>query len=362
VTERRHRVAVVPGDDASPEAVHPALEVLRALGPPIDWDVLPDGAKLARTTTRAERETLIRAAVDTADTVLFGATSGTTGGIGYLRWGKGTYANVRPIRWRPGVPSPLREPAGIDYVIVRENLEDAYTGLEGNLDALLASGLDTRPFGGLVEEREPLAAAGDGRYALKVITRRNTERVAEFACRLALERMSHGSRGSVTVAGKWNVLSADGYFRDVAAEVVARHPELTFEEYLADDFARRLIATPHDLDVVLLPNLYGDLLSDEGAATVGGLGVVPSGCYSVDFAYFEPVHGSAPDIAGTGTINPTATILSAAMLLDHLGLTEYARRLEDAVDATIAAGALLTPDLGGTATTAEFAAAVAEHL
>lgn len=362
MTERRYRVAVVPGDDASPEAVQPTVHVLRALAPPVDWDVLPDGDALARTTERQERERLIRAAVDAADSVLFGSTSGKTGGIGYLRWGKGTYANVRPIRWRPGLVSPLRDPEGIDYVIVRENLEDLYAGIEGDLAELLASGLDTRRFRGLVDDREPVGDAGEGRYAVKVVTRRNTERVTEHACRLAIERMRRGHPGTVTVAGKWNVLRSDAYFRDVAASAVARHPELTFAAYLADDFARRLVSSPHDLDVVLLPNLYGDLFSDEGAATVGGLGVVPSGCYGDEFAYFEPVHGTAPDIAGKGIMNPTATLLSATMLLDHLGLADDARRLEAAVDAAIAARDRLTPDVGGSATAVEFAAAVAKRL
>src|SRR5439155_9683842 len=111
------------------------------------------------------------------------------------------------------------------------------------------------------------------------------------------------------------------------------YSDVELEDFLADDFARRLVACPQDLDVVLLPNLYGDILSDEGAATVGGLGVVPSGCYGEDFAYFEPVHGTAPDIAGQGVINPTATLLSAAMLLEHVGPAESARRLQAAVGA-----------------------------
>jgi isocitrate/isopropylmalate dehydrogenase len=162
---------------------------------------------------------------------------------------------------------------------------------------------------------------------------------------------------------KWNVLpQSDGYFREVARSVAAEYPDLEFEDYLADDFARRLVADPYELDVVLLPNLYGDILSDEGAATIGGLGVVPSGCYGEDFAYFEPVHGTAPDIVGRGIINPTATMLSAVMLLDHLGLADGATRLEAAVDATIAAADRLTPDVGGTAGTDDFAQAVRSRL
>jgi len=357
------RVAVIPGDDASPEAVHATLDVLRALDPPVEWVVLPDGDELARDHRRAESEQLIRSTIDACDTVLFGATSGKTGGLAYLRWGKGAYANVRPVKWRTGLPSPLREPEGIDYVIVRENLEDLYCGLEGDLSTLLASGLDTRPWGGLLDVRYGPATASEGRYAVKVVTRDNTERAAHFACRLAKERKAAGHPGRVTVAVKWNVLPrSDGFFREVAAGVVAQYPELEFEDYLADDFARRLVMSPHDLDVVLLPNLYGDILSDEGAGTVGGLGVTPSGCYGDDLAYFEPVHGTAPDIAGRNQINPTATLLSAAMLLSWLGLDADAARLENAVDAAIAAGDRLTPDVGGSASTTEFASAVRERL
>jgi isocitrate/isopropylmalate dehydrogenase len=362
VPERRFRVTVVPGDDAAPEAVHVALALLQSMELPIDWDILPDGEQLAAM-GRAESEALLRRAFDDADTVLYGSTSGKTGGLLYLRWALGTYANVRPIRWRPGLPSPLRSPEGIDYVIVRENIEDLYCGIEGDLTTLRASGIDLRPWGGVVENRYGPQTARDGRFAVKVITRDNTERVARFAFDLARRRRHDGHDGRVTTAVKWNVLpGTDGYFLSVVSEVARQYPDVAFDHYLADDFARRLVAEPHDLDVVLLPNLYGDLFSDEGAATVGGLGVAPSGCYGDDIAYFEPVHGTAPDIAGRGIINPIATILSAALLLRHLGLDGPARRIDTAVDETIAAGDRLTPDIGGSATTAECGAAVQARL
>jgi len=344
----RPRVAVVPGDDAAPEAVSAALRVLDAMAAPVAWEVVSDVSEEA-----------VRAAVDAADTVLYGSTSGRTGGMAYLRWGLGTYANVRPIRWRPGLPSPLRHPEGIDYVIVRENCEDLYCGIEGDLAALLRSGLDARPWHGQIETRYPPAEAGDGRYAVKLVTRKGIERVARVAFELARGR----PRRRVTVGVKWNILPrTDGYFREVVRDVARAYPDVELDDYLTDDLARRLVASPHELDVVLLPNLYGDLLSDEGAATVGGLGVVPSGCYGEGFAYFEPVHGTAPDLAGLGVVNPIATLLSAAMLLRHLGLDGEGDRLEAAVDAAIAAGDRLTPDLGGRATTVECAEAVGERL
>ena len=357
--ERRKRIAVVPGDDAAPEAVHPTLEVLQSMDLSVEWVILPDGETLAKTTSREERERLIREAADSCDVLLFGATSGKTGGIGYLRWGKGAFANVRPIRWRPGFRSPLRNPEGIDYIIVRENIEDLYLGLEGDLAALLSSGLDLTP---RFRPGPPISSA-DGRYALKIITRENTERVAHFACRLALERKEQGYPGKVTCSAKYNVLwQSDGFFRQTVEAVVGQYPDLSYEEFIVDDFARRLVSNPHDLDVVVLPNLYGDILSDEGAGTIGGLGLAPSGCYGADFAYFESIHGTAPDIAGQHVINPTATMLSAAMMLNYLGLEDAARRLERAIGETYAAGDRLTRDQGGSASSDEFGRAVQSRL
>jgi isocitrate/isopropylmalate dehydrogenase len=356
---RTHRVAVIPGDDAAPEAVYPALDLLQSMELPVEWNLLPDGETLAATMSPEQAEALVREAADSCDALLFGATSGKTPGIGYLRWGKGAYANVRPVRYRPGFNSPLRNPEGIDYVIVRENIEDLYLGLEGELTALLDSGLDLTPraaIGSPIRSRT-------GRYAVKVITRENTERVARFACELALRRKEQGYPGKLTCAAKYNVLRrSDGYFREIVEEVAHEYPGLTFESFIVDDFARRLVASPHSLDVVLLPNLYGDILSDEGAGTIGGLGLAPSGCYGDGWAYFESVHGTAPDIAGRHVINPTATMLSAVLLLEYIGLADAAARLERAIEQTYADGSVLTPDQGGTATSDEFADAVRARL
>ncbi|MGE0541977.1 MAG: isocitrate/isopropylmalate family dehydrogenase [Dehalococcoidia bacterium] len=353
------RIAVLPGDDAAPEAVYPTLDLLRSMELPIEWSLLPNGETLTSTMTRQEAEALIRTAADSCDALLFGATSGKTPGIGYLRWGKGTFANVRPIRYRPGFNSPLRNPEGIDYVIVRENIEDLYLGLEGDLTSLLDSGLDLtsrRPWSPTMRDKE-------GRYAIKVITRENTERVARFACELALQRKQRGYPGKLTCAAKYNVLHhSDGFFRDIVEQVALEYDGITFESFIVDDFARRLVASPHSLDVVVLPNLYGDVLSDEGAGTLGGLGLAPSGCYGEGWAYFESVHGTAPDIAGQHVINPTATMLSAVMLLEYIGLSQAAARLERAIEQTYADGASLTPDQGGTATADQFAAAVRDRL
>jgi isocitrate/isopropylmalate dehydrogenase len=356
---RRPRVAVLPGDDAAPEAVYPSLELLQGMDLPVEWVLLPDGATLAKEMSPAEAERLVIDTAEACDTVLFGATNGTTPGVGYLRWGKLTFANVRPIRWRPGFNSPLRQPEGIDYIIIRENIEDLYLGLEGDLQELLASDLPSEPrnrYGVSLEK-------ATGRYALKVLTRERTEQVARFACQLALQRKQRGYPGKVTCSSKYNMLPrTDGLFRHVVRDVVAQYPDVAYEEFIVDDFARRIVQSPHGLDVVVLPNLYGDILADEAAGTIGGLGLAPSGCYGEDYAYFEPVHGTAPDIAGQHIINPTATLLSAALMLEYLGLEEEGARLEQAVADTVAAGDSLTPDQGGSSKSSEFVAAVRSRL
>lgn len=341
---------MIPGDDAAPEAMEAALPILTALGPEIAWDLVPPGRELAELDADARFEK-VRAHIDAADTVLFGSTNGTTPGVLYMRWQLGTYANVRPIRWRPGYRSPLAAPSGIDYVIVRENLEDMYVGVMGDAKDLVSSGL-VGPRARLPEN------LGEARFAAKVITREGTERVARFACELAM-----GRGRKLTVSAKTNMLPAtDRYFCRIAREIAETYPDLTYEEYIVDDMASRLVQNPQDLDVLLLPNLYGDILSDQGAATIGGLGLAPSGCYGDGFAYFESAHGTAPDIAGQNCINPTATLLSGAMMLLHLGKSEAGRRLDAAVASVYAAGRWLTRDQGGAASTTEFAAAVEDAL
>ena len=353
------RIAVLPGDDAAPEAVLPTLVLLQALELPVEWVLLPDGETLSRTMSREAAEQLIREAADSCDTLLFGATSGKTPGIGYLRAGKGTFANCRVIKWRPGFNSPLKHPEGIDYVLIRENIEDLYLGLEGPITDLYASKLDLTPRSQL---GSPITSK-DGYYAVKIITREHTERAAHFACALALKRKVQGYPGKVTCSAKYNVLrQTDGFFRQTVEAVVAQYPDVQYEEFIVDDFAPRLVASPHGLDVVLLPNLYGDILSDEGAGTIGGLGLAPAGCYGADWAYFESVHGTAPDIAGKHIINPTATMLSAVMMLEYAGFADAAQRMERAIEQVYAAGTCLTPDQGGTASTDEFAEAVRERL
>lgn len=346
----RKRVAVVPGDDAAPEAVAATMTVLDRMALPIDWDLLAPG------------ESLAPARADACDTVLFGSSNGSTKGLAHLRMGWGTYANVRPVKWIPGVPAAIRQPEKVDYVVVREALEDVYAGIEGALPALIASGIDLTT---LAERhgsppRYALAAASEGAYAIKFYTREVVERVARFSAELALARKAQGHAGCVTIGGKWNVNpGTDGFFKRVARSVIETVPGVACNEYYADDLGRRMVMSPEELDVVLLPNLMGDILSDVGVGAIGGLGFAPSGGYGDGRAYFEPVHGSAPDIAGRHVINPTATLLSAAMMLDYLDLNDAAAALASAVRGAIAAGRELTPDMGGSALTEAFAQAVA---
>lgn len=337
------RIAVVVGDDAAPDAVRAAMTVVDAAGAGIEWVVVdPDDVDGARRS------------IDSCDATLFGAASGRSLPLLiHLRWVRDTYANVRPIRHLPGARSPLSRPQGIDFVIVRENIEDLYLGVEGPLSDLAS--LDARDRVGRL-----VVAGGEGRYALKVITRERTERVARAALRLA----RHRARPRVTVGTKHNVLPrSDGFFLEIVRAVAAAEfPDVAVESRIVDDLANRLVAAPHDLDVVLLPNLYGDILSDTAAALIGGLGMAPSGCYGDDYAYFEPAHGTAPDLAGRGIINPTAQLLSAAMMLDHVGATRAGHRVRQAVAGVYASGETLTPDQGGTASTTEFTRAVVHRL
>jgi isocitrate/isopropylmalate dehydrogenase len=349
----RKRVVVIEGEDAAPEAVRPTVALLDGLGLDIEWIHPPVGlAAQERFGTTFPDEA--RRAIDASDATLFGATSGPSGAaITYLRWGKQTYANVRPARWFPGARSPLARPEGIDFAIVRENLEDLYLGIEGKSADLAPLGLHSRTSGTRVE------ALGEGAFALKLITRRGSERAARFAFELARRRRAQGRPGKVTVSAKYNMLTrTDGLFVEVAREVARDYADIAFESFIVDDFARRMVADPQALDVVLLPNLYGDVLSDLAAGTIGGLGLAASGCYGDGYAYFESVHGTAPDIAGQDRINPTATLLSAALMLEYLGFSPAARRLERAIERVYAEGKTLTRDQGGRATTREFCHAV----
>ena len=258
------KVVVLPGDDAAPETVGAAMEVLRALGPDIEYVEFPPGEQWVRSKTAIDA----RAAIDASDSTLFGSTSGKTAGIIYLRWGKHTYANVRPARYIPGSRSPLKHPDGIDYVIVRENLEDLYLGLEGPLEALAPLKLHSR-----------IAARARSTPRCRATSRSKSSPSATASgsrssrVELARKRKAAGGKGKVTCTSKYNMLrESDELFRRIAEDISAGYPDIKYEQFIIDDFARRMVQSPHDLDVVVMPNLYGDIMSDAAAGTFGGLG------------------------------------------------------------------------------------------
>ncbi|OGF55574.1 MAG: hypothetical protein A2Z21_03300 [Candidatus Fraserbacteria bacterium RBG_16_55_9] len=352
----RKRVLVFPGDDASPEAVIPSVRLLESMNLPLEFQFPKlDLAELKQGILPSTTKT----AIDQADAVLFGAASSTALPIlFYLRWGLETYANVRPVRFIPGTKSPLRNPERIDYVIVRENLEGLYPGREGDLSLLRERLPEITDQAG-----QKLRDVSDGKFAIRVITEKRTRRLAEFAVELALERKRQGYEGRISCFTKSNMLrQSDGLFQAVTESVVQRHSALKYDHFIVDDGARRLVQSPEQFDVIITSNLYGDILSDVGAATIGGLGLAPSGCYGEQKAYFEPVHGTAPDLAGKHIINPTATLLSAAMMLTHLHLQGEALNLEKAVRAVYQAGNVLPVDQWGKVSTEEFLRAVRDHL
>ena len=348
------QVCAFLGDDASPEVMQPTLDIIDSMQVGIDFHYPAVGADAEQTTGSLFPEQS-RQAIDAADATLFGSTSGrSTAALFYLRWGKQTFANVRPCQWLPGYTSPMANPEGIDFVIVRENLEDLYLGLEGDLDELAALNYYSR------HARASLADLGPGKYAIKAITERGSERVIRHSFELARRR---GKKRKVTVTCKYNMLStADGLFLETAKRVADDYPDIAFEHFIVDDFLCRMIAHPQALDVVVTPNLYGDILSDGAAGMIGGLGLAPSGCYGDDYAYFESAHGTAPDIAGQNIINPTATLLSAAMMLDYLELGDAALRLRQAIRTVYSKGRTLPQDQGGKASTNEFCQAVNDLL
>ena len=350
-------IVALPGEGIGIEVVEATCEVLEGAGlglkilhPPQGAAAMKEhGTPIPEETKRAARE---------ADGVLFGAAGPSSSAVvSWLRWEMDAYAGVRPVRFFPGMHSPLAEPDGIDYVILRENSQDLYPGREGDLEALARVMPDLADKTG-----RTIGHFGAGRFAVKVVTPAGVERIARFAVELARKRRERGKPGKVTCVTKSNVLpKSDGLFQQVSERVV-REAGLEFEHFHVDDMARRLVRFPRQMDVVLCMNLYGDILSDLAAETAGGLGLAPSGCFGDGWAYFESVHGSAPDIAGRGIANPMATMLAGSMMLDFLGETAAAALLDRAVVQVLTDRRGLTPDLGGTGTTKTVTAEVVAEL
>jgi 3-isopropylmalate dehydrogenase len=352
------KIVAMGGDGVGPEVVDATTGILGGMG--LDLEIIrpPSGESAIRSHgSPLPGET--RELCDEADAILFGAIGEkSTQIITYLRWVLDTYANVRPAKFYEGVKCPLKDPSGIDFVIVRENSEGLYPAREGDLPTLARKLPDYRDLLG-----RSLAQFGKGKFAIRVITEKGTRRIAKFACEYARERKKKGHPGKLTCVTKSNVLvESCGLFQSIVEEEARKNRELAYEHYYVDDAARRLVRYPKEMDVIVTSNMFGDILSDLAAEVVGGLGVAPSACIGDKHAYFEPVHGSAPKYAGKNMVNPTATILSAKMMLDYLGMEQPAASLERAVQEIYKNGKVLTYDQGGNASTTEFADAVLKRL
>jgi isocitrate dehydrogenase (NAD+) len=324
-----YTVTLIPGDGIGPEVTDAARQVLAAAGVDLAWETHDAGAAVAEATGNPCPEALIKS-IQKHRVALKGPV-GTPIGKGFrsvnvtLRRALDLYACVRPVRSLLGVPSRYER---VDLVVVRENTEGLYSGLEHMVVPGVAE-------------------------SLKIVTERACQRISEFAYRHA--RSNHRKR--VTIVHKANIMKlTDGLFLDVARRVAQKFPDLETTEAIVDACSMQLVRDPTRYDVLVMDNLYGDILSDLTAGLVGGLGVVPGANIGDRCAVFEAVHGSAPDLAGKNLANPTAVILSGALMLHYMGERDAARRVERAVERVYAETDARTGDLGGNLTTTEFTA------
>ncbi len=330
-----HRITLIPGDGIGPEVTAAVVQILERAGVDIEWEREEAGAAVAE----REGKPLPDRVLDSIrrNRVALKGPIGTPVGSGFtsvnveVRRALDLYANLRPVRSLPGVEARFD---GVDLVVVRENTEDLYSGLEHQVVP------------GVVE-------------SLKIITARASERIARFAFGYATRHR----RRKVTAVHKANIMKlGDGLFLDSVRAVAGEHPAIEYDERIVDAACMHLVIDPDRFDVLLLPNLYGDIVSDLCAGLVGGLGLVPSANLGDDMAVFEAVHGTAPDIAGRQLANPTALLLSALLMLRYLDEDDQAARILAALEQVLAAGDIRTPDLGGRATTQEFADAVSRQV
>jgi len=327
----RHKVTLIAGEGIGPEVAAATRRVIDAAGVQIEWEELA-----ARTDSATEAGQLVnQGAIDSVrrNRVALKGPTGTAiaGGAPSvnvaLRKTLDLYANLRPVKNLPGVKSRFEN---FDIVLVRENTEDLYSGLEHEVVP------------GVVE-------------SLKIITERASTRIARFA----FEYAKRSGRKKIHAIHKANIMKlSDGLFLKSVRAVAERYKDIEYKELIVDNACMQMVLNPQQFDMLLLPNLYGDVMSDLAAGLVGGLGVVPSGNMGDECAMFEAVHGTAPDIAGKGLANPTALLMSGIMMLDHLGERPAARRIAAALERVYREGKHATRDLGGRATTQEFTDAV----
>ncbi|MEO5821693.1 MAG: isocitrate dehydrogenase (NAD(+)) [Vicinamibacteraceae bacterium] len=330
-----HRITLIPGDGIGPEVTAAVVRMLEVAGVAIDWERHDAGVTAVAKTGQTLPQTLLDSIV--ANKVALKGPVTTPIGEGFtsvnvgLRKALELYANLRPVYNLPGVPSRFQD---VDLVIVRENTEDLYAGLEHTIVP------------GVVE-------------SLKIITAVASERIAQFA----FEHARTYGRKKVTAVHKANIMKlSDGLFLESARKIARSFPDIPYDEKIVDNACMQLVMRPEQFDVIVLPNLYGDIVSDLCAGLVGGLGVVPGANIGLKASVFEAVHGSAPDIAGQDLANPTALLLSGLMMLRHIGEHAAADRVSAALMRVLTAGTTLTRDLKGTATTTAFTDAVCREI
>jgi len=330
-------IAVIRGDGIGPEIMHASLRVLDALNAGLGYEFVEAGlaaqSQFGELLPQATLDAIARHRIALKSPLTTPVGGGFASLNVELRRRFDLYANVRPAISFPGTRSRYEN---VDIITVRENTEGAYIG-----------------------EGQQLSADGETATLTQRVTRRSSERIVRYAFDLA----RRVDRRQVTVVHKANILkSTSGLFLKVAREVAAQYPDIACNEMIVDNCCMQLVMNPYQFDVIVTTNLFGDILSDLCAGLVGGLGLAPGANIGTEAAIFEAVHGSAPDIAGKGIANPCALLLAACQMLDHMSLTDAARRLRSAIRETVTAKDRVTPDLGGSGTTEAFADALIERL
>lgn len=325
------RITLIPGDGIGPEVTGAAVKIIQAAGADVEFERVDAGLavveKFGKPLPEEVLETVRRNRVALKGPITTAIGKGFPSVNVELRKRLKLYANLRPVKNVPGIRSRFSD---VDLVVVRENTEDLYSGLEHTITP------------GVTQ-------------SLKIITEEASLRIARFAFRYATQMNRH----KVTAVHKANIMKvSDGLFLDSCRRVAAEFSSITYQEIIVDNLAMQLVLNPTRFDILVLTNLYGDIISDLCAGLVGGLGLVPGANLGDEYAVFEAVHGSAPDIAGKNLANPLAVIFSAVLMLRHIGMSDPAQRIESAVWRVTEKGQVLTRDLGGTASTTEFTEAV----
>lgn len=328
-------ITLIPGDGIGPEIANAVQNIIKAAGVQIDWDVQNAGADVAE----VEGAPLPQRVIDSIrrNKVALKAPVTTPIGKGFrsvnvaLRKELDLYANIRPCKNIKGIKTPFDK---VDLVVVRENTEDLYAGIERQIDA-------------------------DSAESIKIITRKASTRIAKYAFDYAVKN----GRKTVHAVTKANICKlSDGLFLDCVREVAKEYPQINYKEILVDNLCMQLVQKPCQFDVLVLPNLYGDIVSDLTAGLIGGLGVAQGANIGTECAVFEPVHGSAPDIKGQNKANPTALLLCAVNMLKYIGEESAAAKIEKALYNVIEEGKVLTADLGGNATTDDYTAEIIRQI